>query len=31
MDAQAKIKALFPDLKVESFYLYLDGTFEPIS
>ena len=31
MDAQAKIKALFPRLKVEVFYLHLDGTFEPIS
>lgn len=30
-DAQNKIKALFPHLKVETFYLHLDGTFEPIS
>ncbi len=30
-DAQHKIKALFPQLKVETFYLHLDGTFEPIS
>ncbi len=30
MDAQKKIKALFPDLRVETFYLRLDGTFEPI-
>ncbi|MHB8777189.1 MAG: carbonic anhydrase [Anaerolineales bacterium] len=31
MDSQAKIKALFPKLKVEAFYLHLDGTFELIS
>ena len=31
MDAQAKIKALFPNLKVEIFYLHLDGTFEALS
>lgn len=31
MDAQKKIKALFPKLHVETFYLRLDGTFEPIS
>jgi carbonic anhydrase len=30
-EAQKKIKALFPDLKVETFFLHLDGTFEPIS
>jgi carbonic anhydrase len=30
LDAQAKIKALFPHLDVETFYLYLDGTFELI-
>lgn len=30
-DAQAKIKKLFPHLNVETFYLHLDGTFEPIS
>jgi hypothetical protein len=30
-DAQFKIKALFPKLKVETFYLHLDGTFEAIS
>ncbi len=30
-DAQVKIKALFPQLKVETFYLHLDGMFEPIS
>ncbi|MBK8418604.1 carbonic anhydrase [Candidatus Villigracilis saccharophilus] len=28
---QNKITALFPDLKVETFYLHLDGTFESIS
>jgi hypothetical protein len=27
-DAQRKIKALFPNLIVEAFYLHLDGTFE---
>jgi carbonic anhydrase len=31
MDAQKKIQALFPNLHTESFYLHLDGTFEPIS
>jgi carbonic anhydrase len=31
MDAQKKIQALFPKLKVETFYLHLDGEFEPIS
>jgi len=31
MDAKAKIKALFPHLKVETFYLHLNGTFEAIS
>ena len=31
MDSQFKIKALFPNLKVETFYLHLDGTFEEIS
>jgi len=31
MDSQFKIKALFPNLKVETFYLHLDGTFEAIS
>ncbi|MCK6582695.1 MAG: hypothetical protein L6Q49_06300 [Anaerolineales bacterium] len=31
IDAQKKIQALFPHLKVETFYLHLDGTFEPIS
>ena len=30
VDAREKIKALFPRLKVEVFYLHLDGTFEPI-
>ena len=28
--AQGRIRALFPALKVETFYLHLDGTFEPI-
>jgi hypothetical protein len=31
LDAQAKIKALFPKLNVETFYLHLDGEFEVIS
>ena len=31
MDSQFKIKALFPNLKVGTFYLHLDGTFEVIS
>ena len=31
MDAEQKIKALFSDLDVETFYLHLDGTFELIS
>jgi carbonic anhydrase len=31
MDAEQKIEALFPRLDVETFYLHLDGTFEPIS
>jgi carbonic anhydrase len=31
LDAQQKIAALFPQLKVEIFYLHLDGTFEPIA
>lgn len=30
-DAQKKIQALFPHLKVETFYLHLDGNFEAIS
>ncbi|MBI3151975.1 MAG: hypothetical protein HYZ21_07580 [Chloroflexi bacterium] len=30
-DAQKKIKALFPHLNVETFYLHLNGTFERIS
>ncbi len=30
-DAQNKITALFSGLKVETFYLHLDGTFESIS
>jgi len=28
LDTSFKIHLLFPDLKVEAFYLYLDGTFE---
>jgi len=31
IDSQKKIKALFPNLKVETFFLHLDGTFELIS
>jgi carbonic anhydrase len=31
LDAQTKIKALFSTLKVETFYLHLDGQFEAIS
>jgi carbonic anhydrase len=31
LDAKSKIEALFPQLKVESFYLHLDGVFEGIS
>jgi hypothetical protein len=30
LGASLKIRALFPQLKVESFYLQLDGTFKPI-
>jgi carbonic anhydrase len=30
-DAQQKIRALFPGLEVEKFYLHLDGAFEQIS
>ena len=30
LDTQDKINALFPQLKVEAFYLHLDGTFESI-
>lgn len=30
VDAGAKIRALFPHLHVEAFYLHLDGTFEAI-
>ena len=28
--AKAKIKAIYPDLEVETYYLHLDGTFEQI-
>ena len=31
LDAQTKIRALFPHLSVETFFLHLDGNFEPIS
>ena len=31
MDSQKKIQRLFPQLKVETFYLHLDGNFESIS
>ena len=30
MDTRTKINALFPDLRVETFFLHLDGTFEAI-
>jgi carbonic anhydrase len=30
-EAERKIKALFPDLDVETYYLRLDGEFEPLS
>ena len=30
LDTAFKIHALFPDLNVETFYLHLDGIFEPI-
>ena len=30
LDTREKISRLFPDLNVETFYLHLDGTFEPI-
>ena len=30
-EAERKIEALFPGLKVEAYYLQLDGTFQPIS
>jgi carbonic anhydrase len=30
LETRAKIKALFPKLNVETFFLHLDGTFEPI-
>jgi carbonic anhydrase len=31
LEAHSKLKALFPQLSVELFYLHLDGTFEPIT
>lgn len=30
LDTKAKIYALLPRLKIESFYLHLDGKFEPV-
>jgi len=30
LDTRVKLQALFPHLKVETFYLHLDGIFEPI-
>ena len=30
LDARSKIRALFPQLKIEAFYLHLDGIFESI-
>lgn len=30
LDTRGKIRLLFPNLNVETFYLRLDGTFEPI-
>jgi carbonic anhydrase len=30
LDTSTKLHALFPQLNVETFYLYLNGTFEPI-
>jgi len=30
LDTSTKLHALFPQLNVETFYLHLDGTFEPI-
>ncbi len=30
-EAERKIEALFPELQVETYYLHLDGTFQPIS
>ena len=30
LDTRKKVRALFPHLNVETFYLHLDGTFEPI-
>ena len=29
-NAEAEIKEIYPDLEVETYYLHLDGTFEPI-
>jgi carbonic anhydrase len=31
LDTRDKINALFPQLRVETFYLHLDGTFEALS
>lgn len=30
-EAKAKVRETYPDLQVETYYLHLDGTFEPIS
>ncbi len=30
LETQKKLRVLFPQLKVETFFLHLDGTFEPI-
>lgn len=30
-NAGSKIKAQYPDLRVDTYYLHLDGTFEPVS
>jgi len=30
-NASLKVKAKFPELEIETFYLHLDGTFEPIN
>ncbi len=29
-EAKAKVKQTYPDLEVETYYLHLDGTFEPV-
>ena len=30
-NAKTKVKELYPDLEIETYYLHLDGTFEPIA